>query len=51
MKNDTSLFAISYPLVREILLVLAPIMSLLIRPSADDGHANTAAPESQVPRF
>ena len=27
MKNDNPLFAISYPLLGEILLVLAPIMS------------------------
>ena len=36
MKNDSNLFEISYPHVREVLLVLAQIMSSPIRSGADN---------------
>ena len=50
---ENSLFPISYPLVREILLVLALIMSVPIRSganniSADSGHAEIAMLKSLV---
>ena len=45
MKNDSSLFEISYPHVSEVLLVLVQIMSAPIRSGADNASADRGRTE------